>query len=273
MATCSVDLHHGLARDGGRQTTVTLRALTGADELAAFEEALPAARTTRLLGATMVDLDVAAARTLTLGDRARLLLSLNALSFGAEQDALLTCAACGETAELTLDLATTLPVPADPPPETGTITGTITAETPAGCLTIQYKVPNGHDLERAAAEAARQPASAGATLLQACVLSITGPDGAPFADALRWVEEPVADAIRAADPAAETMLHAACPHCGAALCCYLDAQSLLEGRIGRYDAVLGDVHRLARGYHWHEADILALPVARRRRYLSLLDAA
>lgn len=257
----TVLLHHGLMRDGARQTTVTLRTLTGADEMAAAEATLPAARTTRLLGATVTGLDDDAARSLTLGDRARLLLALNAQSFGAEQDVLLPCAACGETAEIPLDLTALLPVPPGERVETGTVS--------AGPHTAAYRVPNGHDEERAAAQAALQPDSAGACLLEACVLSVTG----PAEDALQAVEATVAGVIRAADPAAETILHTTCPHCGTALHGYLDAQALLESRIGRYDAVLDDVHRLAQVYHWHEADILALPVTRRRRYLSLLDAA
>jgi hypothetical protein len=36
--------------------------------------------------------------------------------------------------------------------------------------------------------------------------------------------------------------------------------------------MIGDVHRLASVYHWSEADILALPLPRRRRYLARLDA-
>lgn len=256
----TVMLHHGLMRDGARQTVFALREMTGADEMTAAGAMLPAVRTTRLLGATIGGLDDDRARLLTLGDRARLLLALNTHSFGAEQDILLPCEACGETAEITLDLATLLPVPPGAPVETGTVS--------AGPRTAVYRVPNGGDEERAAAEAALQPDRAGAALLEACVLSVTGPDGA----APNGIEEAVADAIRAADPGAETILHIACPNCGADLRGYLDAQALLEGLIGRYDAVLDDVHRLARCYHWHEADILALPVRRRRRYLSLLDA-
>lgn len=36
------------------------------------------------------------------------------------------------------------------------------------------------------------------------------------------------------------------------------------------DLLLTEVHALALHYHWSERDILALPRARRRRYLALL---
>ena len=36
--------------------------------------------------------------------------------------------------------------------------------------------------------------------------------------------------------------------------------------------LLQDVHRLACLYHWGEAEILSLPLPRRRAYLSLIEA-
>lgn len=38
------------------------------------------------------------------------------------------------------------------------------------------------------------------------------------------------------------------------------------------DRMIADVHRLALAYHWSEPEILALPLPRRRRYLSALEA-
>ncbi|MGF1648485.1 MAG: hypothetical protein ACFCVF_16425 [Kineosporiaceae bacterium] len=40
---------------------------------------------------------------------------------------------------------------------------------------------------------------------------------------------------------------------------------------GRAAGVLRDVHRIARAYHWAEAEILGLPLARRGAYLMLLE--
>lgn len=39
----------------------------------------------------------------------------------------------------------------------------------------------------------------------------------------------------------------------------------------RADALLREVHRLARAYHWSERDILSLPLNRRLGYLLLLE--
>jgi hypothetical protein len=40
----------------------------------------------------------------------------------------------------------------------------------------------------------------------------------------------------------------------------------------RRGGLLLEIDQLARAYHWSEADILAIPAARRRRYLALIDA-
>jgi hypothetical protein len=51
----------------------------------------------------------------------------------------------------------------------------------------------------------------------------------------------------------------------------LDGFSLLASGIATGDRLLEEVHSIARAYHWSEAEILALPLPRRRRYLDLLQ--
>jgi hypothetical protein len=41
----------------------------------------------------------------------------------------------------------------------------------------------------------------------------------------------------------------------------------------RQEAISADIHTIACNYHWSEAEILALPQKRRRRYLRLIDRA
>jgi hypothetical protein len=74
------------------------------------------------------------------------------------------------------------------------------------------------------------------------------------------------------DPQAESILDFTCPTCGTGGHALLDAADVLFREIG---VTRGDlyrqVHRLALGYHWSEADILALSWTKRQRYLDLLS--
>ena len=63
---------------------------------------------------------------------------------------------------------------------------------------------------------------------------------------------------------------ATCPECDAELLVEVDPYLTLS--LAR-DEIFGEVHTLARHYHWSEAEILALPQARRRLYLGLIDRA
>ena len=83
---------------------------------------------------------------------------------------------------------------------------------------------------------------------------------------------PLAAVFAKLDPEAETELRAPCPACGTEVTALLDAESFLAGEFARTDGIFGEVDRLARTYHWSEAEILALTVARRRRYLALAGA-
>ena len=76
--------------------------------------------------------------------------------------------------------------------------------------------------------------------------------------------------LEAVAPALVLEVSATCPDCGednnVALNPY---EALFRNAAG----LLDEVHRLAWHYHWGEAEILALPRARREHYLRLIDAA
>jgi hypothetical protein len=69
-------------------------------------------------------------------------------------------------------------------------------------------------------------------------------------------------------PAIVLQVQARCPECGAACEIDLDPYGALQRRS---DTLLQEVHALAWYYHWSEDQILALPRARRQRYLQLID--
>jgi hypothetical protein len=266
-------LTNGLWQEGVCHNDALLRPLTGADEIQLAEAApLPALQVTVLLVATVqaigpiAPVDNDHIRQLTIGDRERLLQALYTRSFDPHPDAVLCCPACAETIELPLDLDALLEESAGSPcpPE---------HSLRAGAATLRFRVPNGADHERAARIATTDPDAGAAALRAACVITLTNDDGQQVA-ADRMPEEAQAaleEALRRLDPGAETTIAADCPECGTRVSGTLDALTLLTGQLGPPGSILGDVDRIARAYHWSEAAILALPTARRRRYLALLD--
>lgn len=83
-----------------------------------------------------------------------------------------------------------------------------------------------------------------------------------------WLPE-VEDALAAQDPVTDLSVPAVCPRCGAELNVEVDFEALLLARLADLQhAMLRDIHVLARGYHWSEAQILALPAWRRAYYLA-----
>ncbi|HEX8168733.1 MAG TPA: hypothetical protein VF601_23475 [Beijerinckiaceae bacterium] len=273
-----VPLVNGVEHGGHRQGRAALRPLTGAEELLleAGHAALPAHRATALLAATISsigEIDPVSsdtARSLTVGDRERLLLALHAISFGARVDVVAQCthAPCGERIELPLDL---MELAAMPAPGPGAAEHELTVAAARGPLHVRFRLPNGADQE-AAARLASDLGRAADRLLARCILSVTDGQGraVPPESVIGDLREPLADAFRQLDLAAEMTTTFECPACGHRTTAGLDAFTLLGAELARSGSILVDVSRLARAYHWNEADILALPVARRRRYLALL---
>lgn len=78
-------------------------------------------------------------------------------------------------------------------------------------------------------------------------------------------------ALDAADPAADIALTLCCSDCGKEWSSSLDISAVLWGDItARAQALLLQVHQLAKAYGWHEGQILALSPWRRAAYLNLV---
>lgn len=83
-----------------------------------------------------------------------------------------------------------------------------------------------------------------------------------------WVDEAEA-ALEADDPAADLQLALTCPACGKDSVVDFPLQDFLLSDLKRRGQwLLDEVHCLANAYHWSEAEILALPLERRRSYLA-----
>jgi hypothetical protein len=256
--------------------------MTGADEalLAQLAADLPPAHaTTELLPSVIRRIGVLSpvstedARQLTVGDRHRLLLALYRATYGRRLSLVVPCLApsCGRILEVDLSLDRILDEPilegAAPVNET-------LVEIAGRQVEVRFRLPNGGDQEAASAIAATDVDRAADLVLRRTVLSIT-----PIADAgdeleacLPALRAPLTDAFARLDPEAEIVLRVVCPDCGHETPADLDPFALFEGRVLNGHDLYADVDRIARTYHWSEAEILALTIARRHHYLALIEA-
>lgn len=181
---------------------------------------------------------------LLLGDRNRLVLAVLCVGYGAPRDLLAHCAACETTNELPFDPARVLrTVPQGPVGETFFIG--------SGDTRLQMRLPTGADV---AAEGA---------LVERCAPGIREPDE------LRQIEAELA----ARDPCAEIRIGMKCVGCGSGLDNLLDPLALLLTEMDRCGGIFAEIDRVARSYHWSEAELRALPAHRRRLYLKTLEDA
>lgn len=278
MNAVEVQVPTGLRRGDGFQRRLWLRPWSGEDIAALGEgpaaEAPHAARTSELLGRCL-SLDggatpagAAAARRLTVGDREALLLHLHRLTCGDRLDLVAACAHCGQRLELELRAGVLL----TPTEEACEAERRLELSGPDGAVPVRVRLPTGEDLERAARRAMEDEEEAARELLRACVLEIGG--GGDVGELSAELEEALAERLGELDPQAEIRLSASCPHCRADIELAFDAGELVHGEIeGARDRLLREVHLLALYYHWSEAEILAMPARRRRRYLELLAEA
>ena len=91
------------------------------------------------------------------------------------------------------------------------------------------------------------------------------PEGASIADErLAAIEAALAEA----DPLTVLEIETRCPHCDAENRLELDLEATCLALLaGEQPRLLDEIHALARAYHWSEAEIFAVPPARRRLYL------
>lgn len=188
---------------------------------------------------------------LPIGTRDRLLIALRIHTFGPTMGFVARCQHCGEDLEATVDIAAVL---ADhralPPAE---------VELEIAGRNISIRNPTSLDLQ--------EPFAAGAeadtALLERCV---AGAEGAHLPDLRALAARALADA----DPLADVRFDLNCVACGGITPAVFDIVSCFWAEIERAaSSVAREVHDLASVYGWSEADILAMPGARRARYLAI----
>jgi hypothetical protein len=238
------------------------RPLTGAVELAVAEAAAGPGPRGRRVSAVLdaafgavggVKSDLNLVRRLASGARAWLLIRA-ALLFGGPREWFQTvCGGCGRPFDFQARPE------AAPRKPAGTAFPVV--EVPTSLGPRRFEVPNGAHEEAVA----RRPGDPRRVLAGLCGLAEDAED-----EAAR-LTEPDLDRIEAllddAAPDVADSVATACPECGWQGEVQIDP---LGWAFPRPDSLLTDTHRIASAYGWSEAEILALPRARRRRYADLI---
>lgn len=187
---------------------------------------------------------------LPINQRNALLLASRATAFGAALGGVATCPACGCKSDASLNLPKGLSVPVE-------TEGVVQA----GDGTATFRLPNSYDL----VEAARAPdlVSAEQILLERCLLS-------GELDEAGW--QAIDAEISRLCNSSTLDLRIACTQCHNEFVTDIDILRFFWDEFVSYaDSLLEDVDALAARYGWAEADILAMPEWRRRRYLELFQ--
>ncbi|QBR01448.1 hypothetical protein [Paraburkholderia pallida] len=226
---------------------------------------------------------------LALRRRDELLIASRVAAFGPLVEGVAVCGACACKLDTSLDLSARASAsPADGEVDRGTVE--------VAGRTIAFRLPDSHDLASIAYCA--EPRAAARTLIARCIEdsgaravdaaldgSVTGDVSDDVSDAVAddvsdavsdhdsndvsdAVTDAVGDAIERLSDASSIELAMTCPDCGHALRFAVDIGEFLWDELSaRAQHLIDDVDALASAYGWSEAAILALPDARRRRYL------
>jgi hypothetical protein len=203
-------------------------------------------------------LDTATAPELSLGRRDRLLLELRAATFGQRIDLGAPCPVCGEVLAVSMTAAALRvdgAFPDDPARERPEVV------LPGG-RRVRLRPLNSLDL--AAVAHLADPAEARHTLGRRCLEAIP-PDEPDLPEDLL---DTIASRLAELDPQSDVFVPLDCPACRHQWQAPIDIGLVLAHDIeAAARRLLDEIHDLACAYHWTEAEILALPRARRRRYL------
>ena len=128
---------------------------------------------------------------------------------------------------------------------------------------LTMRRPTGQDLRRWRDAHPQSRAEAVRLMLDSLVLDgDVGPDD----------QAAVSTSIAGMDPLVDFTVSCRCPACGTAGEVAVDLESLaLASLVRRQRALLQEVHCFASHYGWTEAEVLAVPAARRARYVALIE--
>lgn len=262
----------GILVDGERRRDFAFKSVTGAMQLVLAEieaatQSLPAL-VTEVLAATLDHVGGAVPHPdtvagLCVADRQVLMRRLAVLLGRGESWLTFRCGVCGERFDFAVSHGD-LPVK-----EAGE--GYPFAYVGTSIGHCRFRVPTGTDQEAVAA--VEDEADAVRALVTRCFAGFSDGDGGE-AGPERFTDqdvERIEAALEAVAPEAATVVQSVCPDCGAVQLIEVDPYTALS--VQPLEELYQEIHLIASAYHWSEAEILALPLGRRRRYLQLIDRA
>jgi hypothetical protein len=279
-ASVSIILPHGFSVNGELRRELGVRPVGAEDDAFLVESSgtLPAHRVNALLSRCIRPTDAwpfdpgTIVRSLVAGDREALLLHLRRVTLGDDFVGLFRCAApaCAEPLELALR-ASDLLLP--PYPETAERYAR-TVEHDGVSYDVSFRLPTAGDLEDVVDVAGTDTDVATRGMLRRCLERVAYAGRMLDVTALpQPAGDRIAAAMAALDPQAIIEFDLTCPACGTSCSTQFDPGDFLLRELDqRVDRTLHEVHTLALCYHWSEAAILAMPQARRERYLDLIGS-
>ena len=255
----------GLPRDGRLRRDYRFRPLTGVQERILADSGYQAQhlpqQVTAVLAGSLAELagmavDEGLVRLLSCGDREYLVLQLAALIDPAPRWVTADCNGCGEPIQFQVSpQAVPFKAAGEGYPE---------ASADLSIGEARLRVPCGADEEFIAVQ---QSDTGVESLLLSRLLTSAG-EPVPVECLSRADLEQLDQLLDRMSPQAGLSAGVDCPHCGLAQAMPIDPYDWLLDDSGTLDR---EIHTLAFHYHWSEQDILALPRARRVRYLELID--
>jgi hypothetical protein len=199
----------------------------------------------------------------TTGRRDARLLDVYAATFGDQIAGLVACPECGEQLEIAL-------APDDIRSPYGTAEEEFELVDADSAYRVVFRLPAGADLRASAVY--ESEGIARRVLLERCIVTVEQA-GVPIPVAS--LPEPlivrVGTAMAAHDAQSDVRLDLVCPACAHGWQARFDIADFVWREVAaRVRRLINDVHTLALAYGWREADILALPEARRNMYLERL---
>ena len=217
----------------------------------------PAERGVRLWHAAQPDTSLETLWAAPLGCREHALLDLRVAAFGDALELEDACPACGEEIEFAVDTGSLrLARPAMDNPS---------FVIQADGSTVTLRLVSSADM--AAVERGEVTDRLG--LLERCLLAGSEVEAASLTPAQRDAIDAV---LAERDPQADVRFSLSCPACTHEWSAIFDVGAVVWSELRRHSLqLLYEVDALARVYHWSQAEILALPPERRRRYLELVS--
>ncbi len=271
MRRITAEVSHGFFTQNTWIRQFTLKNLNGYDEIyiskikdykQPFRTTALLARLTRPTESKKID-STETMRHLTVGDRVSLTLQIRQLLFGDLLQCVLNCPSCRQPISLDLRASELLQQPIQEPKTEYPLT----IQSEGKKIHLKIRPVTGADLE-SILESQGSPNFA-ESLIRQCV---TSSDQLLPEKLDNNIITAISSELEKLDPQADIILKFRCPSCKVSIQVPFNVEGFVFKEIlMRQKQVEKEIHWLAFNYHWSEDSILSLPVARRKRYVELIN--